>query len=116
MKLASLALAAALSIGTFVSIPANAQPGPPPGHDRQELRGDRQELRGDRQQLRRDRQQLRADRHDLRGDRGELRHDRRVVQRHRGWTQGHHYGWRNRDRHCRVIVRHHHRTRICRTR
>ena len=47
--------------------------------------------------------------------------DRTVVRtvvrgdmRHHGWTRGHHYGWRNHQRTCRTVWRHHRRIRTCR--
>jgi hypothetical protein len=37
-----------------------------------------------------------------------------VVRRHAGWNRGHHYGWRNHQRICRTVWRHHRRIRTCR--
>ncbi|MEA2998280.1 MAG: hypothetical protein QOK17_113 [Sphingomonadales bacterium] len=37
-----------------------------------------------------------------------------VVRRHAGWNRGHHYGWRNHQRICRTVWRHHRRIHTCR--
>jgi hypothetical protein len=39
---------------------------------------------------------------------------RDMDRRHYGWERGHHYGWRNHQRECRTVWRHHRRIRTCR--
>jgi Ni/Co efflux regulator RcnB len=104
MKIPTLAAAALLAVG-LAAAPAMAQP---PQGDRHGDQGDRHGDNGDRHGDR-------GDRHDMRGGDHGMRGDRHDMRGHHGWNRGHHYGWRNgRGHHCRVIYRHHHRTRICR--
>src|SRR3954454_23757754 len=48
----------------------------------------------------------------VRGD--DMGRDRRWARRLYGWERGHHYGWRNHQRTCRTVWRHHRRIRTCR--
>ena len=99
MKRLILTLAAALTLG---GVAANAQP--PGDHDRTVVRTTTVVHRDD----------------NGRHDRGWHRNWNNNRGWHRGWNRGRHYGW-NRHRRwghgrtCRTIVRHHSRTRICRS-
>jgi hypothetical protein len=113
MKLLKLAAAAAVLVTTIgVTAAAEAQP---PMRERTVVRtnGDRTVVRT--RTVVRDDRGVRDDRDRMdRGDRMDRDHMDRG--RHYGWQRGRHNGWANQNRRtCRVVWRHHHRERICRT-
>ena len=113
MNITTLAAAALFAVGLATAGPASAQP---PQSDRHHdehgdrgMRGggpDGREHHGDQGDRHGDRGMRHGD-HGMRGHQG-------MMMRHHGWTRGHHYGWRGgRGHHCRIVYRHHHRTRVC---
>lgn len=105
MKSFKLAAAAAILVTTLgIGAAAGAQP---PMRERTVVRTD-----GDRTVVR-TRTVVRDDR-DM--DRDRIDRDHMDRGRHYGWQRGRHNGWSHQTRRtCRIVWRHHHRERICRT-
>ena len=112
LRVTSLRLAGAAALTLGGAAAANAQP--PGDHDRTVVRTTTVVHRDDNG--RHDGNWNGGDRH----DRGWHRGWNNNRGWHRGWDRGRHYGW-NRHRRwghgrtCRTIIRHHSRTRICRS-